>query len=185
MALTTVTITITNTKTNPTVIDGKQVFAPISPTLVSVPDTPYTEYLSDSATVNDGTIFVPLFNRTQICKLPAGGILTLETENYNEAAYYSTLEVEGANISVSADPIQIVSVTFDKATAAITGTGTASITATTNPAGQTVTWKSSDTSVATVSSGTVQGVAPGTATITGSIDVNGAKASATCVVTVS
>lgn len=185
MAISTITVTIVNTNTNPTVVTDNGVVAVISPTLISTPDTPYLEYVSDMATIGDGTIFVPLYKRFQICKLPAGGILTIETDNYDEAVYYSQLAVEGANISVSTDPIQMVTVTFDKTTAAISGTGTASITATTNPAGQTVSWASSDTTVATVSSGTVTGVAPGTATITGSIDYNGAKASATCVVTVS
>lgn len=185
MAISTITITIVNTNTNPTVVTENGKVAVISPTLITTPDTPYLEYVSDMATISDGTIFVPLYKRFQICKLPAGGILTIETDNYDEAVYFSNLVVEGANITVSTDPIQLVTVTFDKATASISGTGTASITATTNPAGQTVSWASSDTAVATVSSGTVTGVSAGTATITGSIDYNGAKASATCVVTVS
>lgn len=186
MAINTVTITITNTKKKPTVL-GASAFdtVTISPTGITTPETPYTEYVADSLTVTDGSISVPLWNRNQFTVLPAASILTIETDNYSEAAYYATLEVEGANISLSTNPLQLVTLTFDKKTAAITGTGTASITATTNPAGQTVSWKSSDTAVATVSSGTVTGVAAGTCTITGEITVNGATATAECVVTVS
>ena len=186
MAISTITITIVNTKEKPTILgEGAIDAVVISPTGITTPQTPYTEYVADSLTVTDGSISFPLWQRFQNTVIPAGGILTIETDNYDEAAYYATLEVEGANISLSTNPLQLVSVTFDKTTAAITGTGTSAISATTNPAGQTVTWSSSDEAVATVSNGTVQGVAPGTATITGSINYNGAKASAQCVVTVS
>lgn len=67
----------------------------------------------------------------------------------------------------------------------ITVAGTKALTATTNPAGETVTWSSSDTDVATVSSGTVTGVAAGTATITASITVDSKTYTDTCAVTVS
>lgn len=186
MAINTVTITITNTKKKPTVL-GTSAFdtVTISPTGITTPDTPYLEYVADSLTVTDGSISLPLWNRDQFTVLPAASILTIQTDNYSEAAYYATLEVEGANIELNTNPLQLITVTFDKTKAEITGTGTATITATTNPASQTVTWKSSDTSVATVSGGTVTGVAAGTCTITGEITVNGATATATCEVTVS
>lgn len=63
--------------------------------------------------------------------------------------------------------------------------GTKALTATTNPSGETVTWTSSDSTVATVSSGTVTGVKAGTATITASITVNSKTYTDTCTVTVS
>lgn len=75
-------------------------------------------------------------------------------------------------------------VTLDKKTATVAVEGTTSLTATAYPAASTVTWASSDTSVATVSSGTVTGVAAGTATITASITVGGTTHKATCTVTV-
>lgn len=179
------TVTITNTRQNPYVLNGAVDLTTISPTGITTPQTPYTEYVADSQTITDGSVIVPLYGKVQYCILPASSILTLTTDNGDEAVYYSQLVIDGANITVSTDPVQVVSVTFDKSTASITGTGTASITATTNPAGQTVEWSSSDTAVATVSSGTVTGVAAGTCTITGTITVNGATAMATCVVTVS
>lgn len=185
MALTTYTITITNQNTDPKVIGGSVDLTVISPTGITTPQTPYDEYVSDSTTVNDGSIYVPLYHKYQNFKLKASSILTLVTEDSDEAAYYSNLVLDGALVEVTTDPVQTISVTFDKTTAAITGTGTASITATTNPAGQTVTWSSSDETVATVVSGTVTGVANGTAVITGTITYNGVTALATCTVTVS
>lgn len=56
--------------------------------------------------------------------------------------------------------------------------------ATTSPEGRTVTWNSSNTSVATVSNGNVKAVASGTAQITAQITYNGKTYKATCNVTV-
>lgn len=78
------------------------------------------------------------------------------------------------------------SVTLDKETLALTVGGDAgSLSATTVPAGQTVTWTSSDGDVATVTAGAVSPVAAGTATITAKITVNGHDYTDTCAVTVS
>lgn len=78
------------------------------------------------------------------------------------------------------------SVTLDKSTLALTTTGgTGTIVATTVPAGETVTWTSSDDTVATVAGGVVTPVAAGDATITAKITVGGVDYSATCAVTVS
>lgn len=77
-----------------------------------------------------------------------------------------------------------VSIVLDKETDTVEENATTTITATTTPAGQTVTWTSSDDEVATVAGGVVTGVAAGTATITASITVDGQSASATCAVTV-
>ena len=76
------------------------------------------------------------------------------------------------------------SVTLNKSTASIAVEGTETLTATTVPAGQTVTWTSSDDEVATVAGGVVTGVAAGTATITASITVDGQTYTDTCAVTV-
>ena len=187
MAVSTVTITITNTKKKPTVLGAAAIDTTvISPTGITTPDTPYTEYVADSLTVTDGALDLPLYPRGQITKLPAASILTIQTDDYNEAAYYATLSVEDAKIELSTNPLQLITITLDKTTVAITGTGTSTITATTNPAGGTVTWKSSNTAVATVSdAGVVQGVAEGTATITATSVINGVEVSADCVATIS
>lgn len=69
-------------------------------------------------------------------------------------------------------------------TAEIEENGTVTIDAVTVPAGQTITWTSSDTDIATVANGVVTGVAEGDATITASITVSGTSYTATCAVTV-
>ena len=86
-----------------------------------------------------------------------------------------------------ADSIDTPSVTLDKSTLTFASSASdpAALTATTNPAGATVTWKSSKNAVATVSNGTVTPAGAGTCTITATIEVGGQKASATCAVTVS
>lgn len=61
---------------------------------------------------------------------------------------------------------------------------TVSLSAITAPAGETVTWTSSDTDKATVSDGVVTGVASGSATITAKITVDGVDYTDTCTVTV-
>lgn len=76
-------------------------------------------------------------------------------------------------------------VTLDKTTATVAAGSTTALTATTVPAGETVTWTSSDADVATVANGVVTGVAAGTATITAKITVDGTDYTATCAVTVS
>lgn len=58
------------------------------------------------------------------------------------------------------------------------------LTATTSPAGETVTWKSSKNTVATVSNGTVTPVGAGTCTITATSEIDGLTYTATCTVTV-
>lgn len=61
---------------------------------------------------------------------------------------------------------------------------TYALVATTVPSGQTVTWTSSNTSVATVSNGTVTAVAAGNTVITASITVSGVTYTDTCTVIV-
>lgn len=73
------------------------------------------------------------------------------------------------------------SITLDKAVDTVAVEGTTTLTATTVPAGETVTWASSDTDVATVAAGVVTGVATGTVLITASLS-SGEKAS--CAITV-
>lgn len=79
----------------------------------------------------------------------------------------------------------IPSVTLDKSTLSIqVGGATGSISATVVPVGSTVTWESSDTTIATVSSGTVTAVKAGSCTVTASITVDGVTYTADCAVTV-
>ncbi|MBR5175939.1 MAG: Ig domain-containing protein, partial [Bacteroidales bacterium] len=80
--------------------------------------------------------------------------------------------------------VEVTSVTLNQATLALETGQTSSLTATVQPSNatdKTVTWSSSNASVATVSNGTVTAASEGTATITATA---GGK-SATCQVTVS
>ena len=133
------------------------------PTAIVGPDG--TIYYSEDAIISEG---IPSEVRAALYTL------------LNSAAYAQTgLTDEIAVIQSWAQ--QITAISVSPTTASITGTGTSQLSATTTPAGGTVTWSSSDTSVATVSSsGLVTGVGNGTATITASA---GGK-SATCAVTV-
>ena len=79
----------------------------------------------------------------------------------------------------------IPDIALDKETLTVAEGSTATLTATTVPAGETVTWTSSDSTVASVANGVVTGVDAGTATITASITVNGTNYTDTCAVTVS
>lgn len=76
------------------------------------------------------------------------------------------------------------SIVLNRSAVTVAENGTVKLTATTVPAGATVTWASLDTGNATVSSGTVTGVSEGTATITASVTQDGVTQTAKCVVTV-
>ena len=76
------------------------------------------------------------------------------------------------------------SVTLNALTATVEEGETVTLTATTFPAGATVTWASGDADVATVAGGVVTGVAEGETDITASITVEGKTYTATATVTV-
>lgn len=77
---------------------------------------------------------------------------------------------------------EVTSITLNQSTVSISGVGTQQLVATTVPAGATVTWSSSDSSIATVSSsGLISSVNNGTCTIT----ATAGNKTATCAVTVS
>ena len=79
----------------------------------------------------------------------------------------------------------IPTITLDKSTLSLTvGGATGSLSATVSPVGSTVTWTSSDTAIATVSSGTVTAVKAGSCQIVASITVDGVTYNAYCDVTV-
>lgn len=76
-------------------------------------------------------------------------------------------------------------ITLDKTTATIAVDESIKLTATVSPAGQEVSWESSDATKATVNNGVVTGVAAGSATITAKIGSGSTAKTATCAVTVS
>lgn len=92
----------------------------------------------------------------------------------------------GGGDSPEPEPEPVVpTITFDKDTLALTvGGDDGEITATTTPNEFVVHWESSDEAVATVVGGVVTAVGAGTATITGTITVDGEDYTDTCEVTV-
>lgn len=84
------------------------------------------------------------------------------------------------------DEIATPSITLDKSTLTFANSSAdaQALEAVTMPSDATVTWKSSKTSVATVSSGTVTPAGTGSCNITAEITVGGKKYTATCAVTV-
>ena len=76
------------------------------------------------------------------------------------------------------------SVLLDKHSITLEESATATLTATTIPADATVTWSSSDTSIASVADGLIAGESDGNAIITASITVNGVVYTDTCTVVV-
>ncbi len=80
--------------------------------------------------------------------------------------------------------IKAPTITLSEATKTIIVDDIVTVTATTDPAGQTVIWSSSDTNVATVVDGVVTAKGEGNATITAKFTYNGKEYSETCDVTV-
>ena len=78
----------------------------------------------------------------------------------------------------------VVAVTLDRSAATIEDGKTLTLTAIKNPDDATLAWASTDTSIATVSNGTITAVDPGVCVITAKATKSGASAIATCVVTV-
>ncbi len=92
-----------------------------------------------------------------------------------------------ATCTVTVATVAVTSVTLNKSSLSLALSATETLTATVTPANATnknINWSSSDTSVATVSNGTVTGVSAGTATITATSAADNTKY-ATCTVTVS
>ena len=101
----------------------------------------------------------------------------VDTSFFNDLAENAIVYVLGSG--------SIPTITLSAATAtAILPSTTATVTATVSPAGSSVTWKSSDETIATVAAGVITPVSAGTCTVSASITVDGVTYTATCAVTV-
>lgn len=100
-----------------------------------------------------------------------------------DTRYFNDLAENGIVFVLGTGSIPTITLSDDTATATLPST-TATVTATVSPAGSAVTWKSSDTSIATVAAGVITPVAAGTCTVTASITVDGVTYTAYCAVTV-
>ena len=99
----TYTVTITNSKIGMT---NAQILylSTISPSLIVNPDKPYEEYVSD-VKLDSTDIYVPLYKRNQLVKLPANSVLVIYTEDSEDAAYYKSQRLDGSSVLVDPDPI--------------------------------------------------------------------------------
>jgi hypothetical protein len=116
------TVTITNILTK-VIADGKEAFAPISPTCVPVPCTPVQEYISDMVTLTDGTLLVSAFKKFQKLSIPFGAKTTFEVTDPDEINYWENIKLVGAKVEVADGLIELVEpYTYNAVT--FSGTGT-------------------------------------------------------------
>lgn len=94
------TVKITNILTT-MISEAVGIEAVISPTGITKPCTPIQEYTSDMATLTDGTLAIPGYNRCQTLYIPVGAYTEFTTENPEEVNYWENMKVDGAKIEVT------------------------------------------------------------------------------------
>ena len=117
------TITITNVLTK-VISDATGVEAVISPTGITKPCTPIQEYVGDMATIVNGTLLIPAYNKVQMLSIPFGAKMTLEdVTDPREINYWENMKVDGAKIEVEGGILEMVEpYTYTKVV--FSGTGT-------------------------------------------------------------
>lgn len=92
-------ITITNVLTK-VISDATGVEAVISPTGITKPCTPIQEYVGDMATIVNGTLLIPAYNKVQMLSIPFGAKFTFDATDAREINYWENIKVNGAEIKV-------------------------------------------------------------------------------------
>ena len=163
---------VTSVSLSPTVLalhpgEENNLVATISPSNATNKNVNWTTSNSNVATVNGGTVTA----------VSAGtATITVTTEDGSKTA----------SCTVTVTDVAVSGITLNKSSLTIARLGTETLTATVAPSNATnknINWSSSNTSVATVSNGTVTGVSAGTVTITATSAADSSK-KATCTVTV-
>ena len=101
------TITITNVLTK-VISDATGVEAVISPTGITKPCTPIQEYVGDMATIVDGTLLIPAYNKVQMLSIPFGAKTTFEVTDPKEINYWENIKVDGAKVEVKSGNMALV-----------------------------------------------------------------------------
>lgn len=159
-------VTLNKSSLSMTVGKTETLTATVTPTNATNKTVNWTSSDATVASVSNGTITAK----------KAGSVTIVATTADGGKVAYCTVSVTDASVAVT-------SVTLNKTTASLNVGETVSLTPTVAPANATdkaVSWSSSNTSVATVSNGTVTAKVAGTATITATA---GGK-TATCIITV-
>ena len=129
-----------------------------------------------------------LSSNTSVATVSGLGVVTAKatgTATITATSVQDTTKSGTCTVTVSDSTVHVTGVTLNKNSTTIAVGGDETLTATVSPNNATnknVTWSSSNTSVATVSNGTVSGVAAGSATIT--VTTVDGSFTATCTVTV-
>ena len=101
-------ITITNVLTK-VISDATGVEAVISPTGITKPCTPIQEYVGDMATIVNGTLLIPAYNKVQMLSIPFGAKMTLaDVTDPREINYWENMKVDGAKIEVEGGILEMV-----------------------------------------------------------------------------
>ena len=187
------TATITAKSNNGKTASCSVTVNPIQPTGIKA--TPETSTLYDlNGTVKLSANVMPsnATNKAVTWSSRNTSVATVSSDGTVKAVGYGTTVITAktvngltSNCTVTVNPIAVTGVSLNKTSLSFTGTGSSqTLTATVSPSNatnKTLTWSSSNTSVATVSNGVVKAVGFGTATITAKSN-NGKTAS--CSVTV-
>ena len=154
-------ITLSKTSLSMTVGDSETLTATVSPSGQSVS---WSSSNASVATVSGGRV-------TAV----GNGSATITAEiNYNGRSYTATCWVT----------VTAPSISLSKTSLSMTVGDSETLTATVSPSGQSVSWSSNNTNVATVNNGNVTAISGGSVTITAKITSGGREYSASCDVTV-
>ena len=166
---------------------------PIQPTgIKATPETSTLYGLNSTVKLSANVMPSNATNKAVTWSSRNTSVATVSSDGTVKAVGYGTTVITAktvngltSNCTVTVNPIAVTGVSLNKTSLSFTGTGSSqTLTATVSPSNatnKTLTWSSSNTSVATVSNGVVKAVGFGTATITAKSN-NGKTAS--CSVTV-
>lgn len=116
------TVKITNTLTT-VISEATGIEAVISPTGITKPCTPIQEYVGDMATIVDGTLAIPAYNKVQMLYIPVGAYTEFEVTDPKEVNYWENIKVDGAKVEVT-DGNLAPSVEYTYTAVTFSGTGT-------------------------------------------------------------